>query len=477
MRLRTSKTNAATAAPTILITCALFLAACGGGEDGADGERGPTGEQGLAGEDGAPGEDGEPGTDGEPGEDGEPGPQGEPGEPGGIGGALPDDVLETSCLSPCHGFSGVVEQWKTSTHYATFIANLGGEEAETWTGARSCGQCHAIDGIEQRLAGNVLYSGTTGPTHVDEGQLNYKNSENDSISESSYAGHSSVAAVACSTCHDTAAATDPHLTGEVYSPGSFPLRVPSGATDVAYLEKSSAVGESDGTSTGPYGAGNACMWCHKSRKDVTNYAVDGAAITSIHWGPHLGPHADIFTGKGGYHFLPDNQYSSSTHQFADSLSDGCASCHMPGIEDNQEVGHHSFQPQLSVCITCHQTATNFDVISGQTKVKSLLRDVRTALNAAGLLTRSESAPYAELTPGQLADDDFEHDEPRPSDDRNSPKIVTAGQAGALYNYLIAARGSAFGVHNPVYTIQLLWDSYNFLENAPPPSLGTRPSGI
>lgn len=468
MERRTHHMNTATIAQSALLLSALWLpaVACGGGEDGADGERGPTGEQGPSGQ---PGVDGEPGTDGEPGEDGDPGPPGEPGPPGGMGGALPDDVLGASCLSPCHGFSGVVEQWKTSTHYATFIANLGGEEAETWTGARSCGQCHAIDAIEQRLAGNVLYSGTDGPLHVDEGQLNYKDSETDRIVESSYAGHSSVAAVACSTCHDTSAASDPHLTGEVYTPGSFPLRVPAGPTDVAYLEKSSAVGESDGTPTGAYGAGNACMWCHKSRKDVTNYAVDNTTITSAYWGPHGGPHADIFTGKGGYHFAGET-YSNSTHQFADSLSDGCVSCHMPGIEDNQEVGHHSFAPQLSVCVQCHQTATNFDVISGQTKVKAILRDVRTALNSRGWLTRS--SPYDPLTQSQLDDDDFALDNPRPNAD-----TLSANDAGALYNYLIAARGSAYGVHNPVYTIQLLWDSYFHLEGSPPPSLGTRPSGI
>lgn len=454
-----------------LLLAALWLPAvgCGGREDGADGARGPVGDQGPAGEDG---EQGEQGEQGEPGPMGEQGEQGEQGEPGvnGMGGALPDDVLSTSCLTPCHGFDGVVEQWKASTHYATFIANLGGEEVETWTGARSCGQCHAIDAIEQRLAGNVLYSGTTGPVHASEGQLNYLNSVNGRVTESSYAGHSSVAAVACRTCHDTSASGDPHLTGEVYEPGSFPLRVPSGPGDVAYLEKSSAVGLSDGTPTNAYGAGNACMWCHKSRKDVTNYAVDGTTITSVHWGPHGGPHADIFTGKGGYHFS-GRTYGNSTHQSASTLSEGCASCHMPGIENNQEVGHHSFAPQLSVCVSCHAGATNFDIVSGQTQVKALMLNVREALNTKGWLTRSSSAPYEVLTSDQLADDDFEHDEPRPTAD-----VLSADDAGALYNYLIAVRGSAYGVHNPVYTTQLLWDSYFHLEGVAPPALGTRPSG-
>jgi hypothetical protein len=41
------------------------------------------------------------------------------------------------------------------------------------------------------------------------------------------------------------------------------------------------------------------------------------------------------------------------------------------------------------------------------------------------------------------------------------------QAGALYNYFIVSRGSAFGVHNPMYSKQLIWDSYEALYNALP----------
>src|SRR5262245_15152687 len=90
---------------------------------------------GCAGEDGAqgvPGVPGPAGSQGIPGPAGPPGEAGPPGPPGMSG--MPDGGtvgLPTSCLSPCHGFNGIVEQWKTSTHYATFISNLGGEEVDT----------------------------------------------------------------------------------------------------------------------------------------------------------------------------------------------------------------------------------------------------------------------------------------------------------------------------------------------------------
>lgn len=82
---------------------------------------GSDGAPGAAGQNGAAGQQGTPGTTGPIGSAGPPGMPGAPG--GGVDGGLP-----TGCLTPCHGFNGIVEQWKTSTHYATFVANLGGAE-------------------------------------------------------------------------------------------------------------------------------------------------------------------------------------------------------------------------------------------------------------------------------------------------------------------------------------------------------------
>ena len=71
-----------------------------------------------------------------------------------------DGGLNVSCLSPCHGFAGIVAQWQTSTHYSAYVSNLGGDEVASWTGATACGNCHAIDAIAVRVAGNVGFVGT-----------------------------------------------------------------------------------------------------------------------------------------------------------------------------------------------------------------------------------------------------------------------------------------------------------------------------
>jgi hypothetical protein len=387
-------------------------------------------------------------------------------------GGLLEGGLTTSCLSPCHGFTGIVEQWKTSTHYATYIANLGGEEVATWTGSAACGNCHAMDAIQQRVAGNVNYVGTTGPLGVTRGQLNYLNSTNNKVGESTYAGQATVAEVHCTTCHDVTAVNDPHRTGTNYTAGSFPLRVPSGSSDQAIIEKSSAAGVSDGTSAGAFNKGNACVWCHKSRKDVSNYVFITNNLTSPYWGPHEGPQSDVYTGKGGYHYS-GKSYGTSSHQ---AFANGCLDCHMPKVASNDNIGDHSFYPQLSACQTagCHVTATNFNVIGGQSAMRAGIQELRVALNNVALnnggwLTRSAAAPYNPLTTAELADQQFAQDKVRPG-----ATGLTADQAGALYNYLLLARGSAGGVHNPLYVRQLIYDSVFALTSNPPASIPVRP---
>jgi len=454
-----------------LITLGLFMSSCSG-DDGSAGADGPPGAKGEK------GDTGEQGPQGEPGEQGEQGPKGDPGNgAGGDSGGVPVGTLNASCMKPCHTFAGIVEQWKTSRHYSTYIANLGGEEVDSWTGAKSCGSCHASDGPQLRVEGDVKFNGTTGPVALDHGQINYKDSVSAKISEITYAGQTTVAMVGCATCHDNSPAHDPHLSGADYVPGSFPLRYPVGTADYAIVEKSSAVGVSEGSHSAENGPGNACIWCHKSRKDVTNYILAGTnAITSTTWGPHEGPQSDVFVGAGksAYEY-PPKTYGNSTHN-SSQIPTGCVECHMPKITDNGNIGNHSFYPQTSACVRCHGSVENFDVGGGQATVKGMLRSLRTKLNSMLLLTRDGINP---LTSSQLSDDDFALDEslpekaanvlppallpPNPVDPITLPRpAVTGPTAGALYNYFLMARGSAFGVHNPKYTKQVVYDSIEII---------------
>jgi len=430
----------------------LMLASCAG-RDGKDGLPGATGSQGA---------------DGEAVGAGPVGPPGPIGKTGAMGRDGVDGGLNVSCLSPCHGFTGIVAQWQTSRHYSAYISNLGGAEVASWTGATACGNCHAIDAIAQRVAGNVGFVGTAGPSDLPGGKLRYISSLDQTPKESTYAGQATVAQVHCTTCHDVDATNDPHVTGaSEYVTGTFPLRVATGKADQTLLERSSAVGVADGTPAGKFNLGNVCISCHRSRQDVTNYITASNTLSSSHWGPHEGPQADVYSGKGGYAYA-GKAYGNSSHQ---AFTNGCVDCHMPPSDTNQGIGNHSFYAQLSACQHqgCHVNTKSFDVIGGQSAVRANLQELRVVLNTAGYLTRSAAAPYVALSATDLLDPAFSLDQVLPG-----AKNVPADIAGALYNYLLLARGSADGVHNPVYTRELIFDSYKAMTGTAPTSLPTRP---
>jgi hypothetical protein len=212
-----------------------------------------------------------------------------------------------------------------------------------------------------------------------------------------------------------------------------------------------------GTNAGNFGSGNTCMWCHRSRVDITNYlSPTGNAITSEHWGPHEGPQADVFTGVGGYQYKGQT-YGQSTHE--QKLS--CVDCHMVTVADNSNVADHSFNANLAACKSCHATATTFDVNGFQAQIQAALTQIETWFNAHGFLTRATAAPYTPLTATQLGDGSWGQDQPVPAATIDGG-LLTQDQAGALYDYILVARGGASGVHNPKYTAQLLYDSYSAL---------------
>jgi hypothetical protein len=431
-----------------------LLAHCSGpdGPAGAQGSSGPMGRQGIAGPAGPAGEAGPSGATG----------------PSGLGGA--DGGIPVSCLSPCHGFKGVVSQYQTSTHYVAYLQNVGSTEATTWTTpGLPCGNCHAVDALEQRVASNVGVASDAGVANVAHGELQYRNPASGALASANYVGTANTAQVYCTTCHAVTNTNDPHKTGVPWTPDSFPLQVPGGDGGAVFVEKSPTTSAVVGTNAGEYGPGDTCMWCHRSRIDITNTLTPtNNKITSVHWGPHEGPQADVFTGAGGYHFA-NQTYGTSTHQ--QKLS--CVDCHMANVAENAGVPDHSFNPTLSACKQCHATATTFDVNGFQSQVEAAMTEIETWLNAQGLLTRAAAPPYAPLAASQLGDGNWNLDQPVPGASLDAG-LLTQDQAGALYDYILVARGGASGVHNPKYIGELLYDSYFALTGLPLATFPQRP---
>ncbi|MBS2018814.1 MAG: hypothetical protein JST00_38460 [Deltaproteobacteria bacterium] len=417
---------------------ATVAAACGGGDDGAPGA---AGAQGV------------------PGPQGPVGPAGEAGAPAPDGGG----VLSGACTLPCHTFGGVVDQWRFSNHSHPQNNEIGGG---------SCGNCHAIDGLQQRVANKYVVLPDSGaPVGVANGHISYK-AANGAVQEIGYGGATTIGRIHCTTCHDFNPTNDPHVTGK-YVAGQAPLRVKSGPTDLATFEKTASGTDPVGQSVS-YKTANTCVFCHKSRKDISAYITASNTISSYRWGPHDGPQTDVYSGKGGYHFT-GKTYGTSAHA---AIANACVSCHMQPVAGNSNVPDHTMKPTVAYCKTCHTayTGTNFDVQGGRTLVKNALAELEAALDAKGLLTRSESAPFAPLAEDQLGDGQFHLDLARPgSAPGGGNQTLDAETAGALYNYLILARSKDLGVHNPTYAKQLLWDSIEKVTGAVPTTLPSRPN--
>jgi hypothetical protein len=371
----------------------------------------------------------------------------------GDGAAAIAAIIPVACLSPCHGFTGVVAQYQSSQHYIAYVTNLGSETAAEWTTPGDpCGNCHAIDAVQNRVTGNVLTSDAGVVANLASGELTYFDTVTGSLAYADYTGTATVAQVYCTTCHAVTDANDPHKTGIPWTPGSFPLQVsPEGGT--VFLEKSPTAGAVTGTNAGFFGPSDTCMWCHRSRVDITNYVTaTGNKITSVYWGPHECPQADLFTGVGGYHFAGQT-YGESTHE----QKLGCVDCHMVNVAGNSNVPDHSFNPQIAACLPCHAGITTFDVTGFQTQTQNELTQIETYLNGEGLLTRATASPYSPLGAAELGDGNWSQDEPAPGGSLEGG-LLNKDQAGALYNYLLVARGGAYGVHNPKYIGEILFDS-------------------
>jgi hypothetical protein len=103
----------------------------------------------------------------------------------------------------------------------------------------------------------------------------------------------------------------------------------------------------------------------------------------------------------------------------------CVTCHIG------KDASHTFEPQLSSCLDCHQEAEDFDIGGVQTEVAVLIAELGELLEAKGMY----------------------HD--------GHPVVGTypAAEAQALWNYIfILVEDGSLGVHNPGYTKALLEDS-------------------
>ena len=323
------------------------------------------------------------------------GPQGDPGESFVNWEGYKEGIQCANCHNPDVDTTYYV--WARKTQWAVSKHASGGAYFEN---SSSCAPCHTTEGFIQAYLGQPITD------------------------------HALSSPIGCFACHS------PH------SRADFSLRTVEPVTMLAGV-----VGAADVDFD--YGKGNLCGSCHKPRTinpkpDPTKTAdTDTITITSSRWYQHYGVQGLMLAGKNGFEF-PGYTYESSYHTRSETIKDeGCVICHMAEEPRNPAGGHtmllESEEGELLVgCLTagCHDAAlTSLDYHDAQTITEELLDSLHTLLVDRDWITESGSIK-AGGSYGPL-------------------KIAPAYLSGAMYNYFFVEHDLSLGVHNTLYTHQLL----------------------
>jgi hypothetical protein len=201
------------------------------------------------------------------------------------------------------------------------------------------------------------------------------------------------------------------------------------------------------------GAGALCANCHQSRANAVSY-VENFLNNLVRFGPHHSGQADILAGTNTYTWgetLPTSPHLSGTEN-------ACVDCHMaegeytPGQSSVPLSGGHSFSmtspdgiDNVSACEPCHgsfgeEFSDKKFYINGNADLdrngvaEGLQHEIHGLLDQVAMLL----PPYGSTTPGAM------------------DSSWTIDQAGAYYNYLSIEEDRSFGIHNPQYTVALLY---------------------
>ncbi|HCM28892.1 MAG: hypothetical protein A2Z99_02210 [Treponema sp. GWB1_62_6] len=332
------------------------------------------------------------------------------------------EILPKACAS-CHGSDAEFSIASARAGYELSIHRTGGNAF--YSNGGGCQKCHTNEGFVKFV--------TTGET----GEEGFERAPSQP---------------ACFTCHD------PHGTG------TFELRVvkPVRLTNAA---------EFDG------GKGNVCATCHQSRADATVVAVETeASKVNARFGPHYGPQGDLFAGTGAYEY-PGKTYGTSPH--TTKLTDSCVACHKTLPEGrfslDPGIGGHSFNIKgevhgvktlnASVCQSCHPGIKQ--VAGGDVFDRKALADYDRdgtlepfQLEFEGLLALFVNGEGTGILQAGI--------EPAFYDKNGALRVVREGvrpqvQMAALFNYRFFVEDRSRGIHNPLYAVQILYDSIKSID--------------
>jgi hypothetical protein len=234
------------------------------------------------------------------------------------------------------------------------------------------------------------------------------------------------------------------------------------------------------------------MQCHQARRPPVGTDRGGSPIDQIadgyqHFGPHSGTQGDIVYGETGYEAVATSSKIMAAGEFgsnsAHGQGDACAQCHVymtdyDPITDFANVGH-TFLPRVESCIECHgsvfpDSSYNNLIVSDydndgtdegiQEEVMGLLDILADELVDYDLVNNAGEYLPSEIKTMTNMDDKFARisDSLAATDGDTDAPVVTLRESG--FNFVLVLDDGSYGVHNPVYIVQLLQESILYLDN-------------
>lgn len=196
------------------------------------------------------------------------------------------------------------------------------------------------------------------------------------------------------------------------------------------------------------GTGAQCLACHNERR-VPDIADENRSA------PHYSSQAGVYTATGGIRVEGFDYGSTTAHA---QVENTCVRCHM--TEGAQEFASHTFQVDnvAAACGECHENIETANLpakndYDGDGETKGFQEEV------AGLLDLLEEAILAELDGGsiELGGGQIQFKD-------TSGEIVQVEDEVylAAYNHTLVSQDGSLGVHNPMFVVQLLQQSYKAL---------------
>ena len=196
------------------------------------------------------------------------------------------------------------------------------------------------------------------------------------------------------------------------------------------------------------GPSNNCITCHQPRPaEIPSLNPDGTfEITNFRFGPHHSPQSTMLEGILGAE-IPGDEVYDAPGTFPHRTGSSCVNCHM-GESTDPEVGGHSWNWVAESCTQCHPP---LDEATGY-------QDSIDELIALLLQVEGVDADTGEPIVGIIYYD--EEEEGYYATEGIFPDVA----AMAVWNYKYAYEDQSKGIHNPSYTMALLKNSIQAVED-------------